>query len=52
MLKDAESGVAVAHLLRKHGVSKATSFKWCSKYGGTSVFDVKRLRNSRSRTRS
>jgi putative transposase len=44
MLKDAESGVPVADLLRKHGVSKATFFKWRSKYGGASVSDVKRLR--------
>ena len=34
----------VADLLRKHGVSKATFFKWRSKYGGASVSDVKRLR--------
>ena len=34
ILKDAESGVPVAELLRKHGVSKATFFKWRSKYGG------------------
>lgn len=44
MLKDAESGVPVADLLRKHGVSKATFFKWRSKYGRASVSDVKRLR--------
>ena len=44
MLKDAESGVPVADLLRKHGVSKATFFKWRSKYGGATVSDVKRLR--------
>ena len=44
ILKDAESGMPVADLLRKHGVSKATFFKWRSKYGGASVFDVKRLR--------
>ena len=43
-LKDAESGVPVADLLRKHGVSKATFFKWRSKYGGATVADVKRLR--------
>ena len=43
-LKDAESGVPVADLLRKHGVSKATFFKWRSKYGGASVSDVKRVR--------
>ena len=36
--------VPVADLLRKHGVSKATFFKWRSKYGGATVADVKRLR--------
>jgi putative transposase len=44
ILKDAESTVAVADLLRKYGVSKATFFKWRRKYGGASVADVKRLR--------
>jgi len=44
ILKDAESGVPVADLLRKVGVSKATFFKWRSKYGGGSVSDVKGLR--------
>jgi len=44
MLKDAESGIPVADLLREHGVSKATFFKWRSKYGGATVSDVKRLR--------
>jgi hypothetical protein len=37
ILKDAESGVPVAELLRKHGISKARFFKWRSKYGGTTV---------------
>ena len=44
ILKAAESGVAVADLIRKHGISKATFFKWRSKYGGATVNDVKRLR--------
>ena len=44
ILKDAESGGPVADLLRKHGISKATFFKWRSKYGGATVSDVKRLR--------
>jgi putative transposase len=44
ILKEAEAGVPVADLLRKYGVSKATFFKWRSKYGGASVSDVKRLR--------
>ena len=44
ILKDAEGGIPVPDLLRKHGVSKATFFKWRTKYGGASVADVKRLR--------
>jgi putative transposase len=44
MLKDAESGMPITDLVRKHGVSKATFFRWRSKYGGASVADVKRLR--------
>ena len=44
ILKEAEGGVAVADLLRKHGVSRGTFFKWRSKYGGATVADVKRLR--------
>ena len=44
VLKDAESGVPVADLTRKHGISKATFFKWRSKYGGATVSDVRRLR--------
>jgi putative transposase len=46
MLKDAESGVPVADLLRKHSVSKATFFKWRSKYGGASVADVEAVPRS------
>jgi hypothetical protein len=29
--------VPVAELLRKHGLSRGTYFKWKAKYGGTSV---------------
>ena len=44
ILKEADGGVPVADLLRKHGVSKTTFFKWRSKYGGASISDVRRLR--------
>ena len=44
MLREAESGVPVADLLRRHGVSKATFFKWRNKYAGASIPIVKRLR--------
>lgn len=44
LLQEAERGVPLADLLRKHGVSKSTFFKWRGRYGGASVSDVKRLR--------
>ena len=44
MPKEAESGVPVADLLRQHGISRTTFFKWRSQYAGASVADVKRLR--------
>lgn len=44
ILKEAEAGIPVPDLLRKHGISKATFFNWRNKYGGASVADVKRLR--------
>lgn len=44
ILQEAEGGVPVAELLRKHGISRPTFFKWRSKYGGATVSDVKRLR--------
>ena len=44
ILQEAETGVAVNDLLRTRGISRATFFKWRSKYGGASVSDVTRLR--------
>jgi putative transposase len=43
ILQEAEGGVPVADLLRKHGISRPTFFKWRSKYGAATVWDVKRL---------
>lgn len=44
ILKEAEAGVPVADLVRRHAVSKATFFEWRSKYAGATIADVKRLR--------
>ena len=46
ILREAEAGVPVADLLRKHGISRPTFFKWRSKYGGATVSDVKRSRHA------
>ncbi len=34
ILKEGESGVPVAELFRKYGMSSATYYAWRSKYGG------------------
>ena len=44
ILREGESGVAVAQLARKHGISAATYYHWKSKYAGTGVPELKRLR--------
>ena len=44
ILKEGEAGVPVADLLRRHGVSRATYFTWRSKYAGTSVAELRRMK--------
>lgn len=43
-LQEVESGVPIAEMIRKHGISRATFFIWKSKYGGATVAELKRLR--------
>ena len=44
VLKDAESGVPLKDLTRKHGISEQSYYRWKSKYGGMEVSDAKRLK--------
>lgn len=44
VLQEAEAGLPVAELLRKHGISRPTHFAWKAKYGGTSVPELRRLK--------
>ena len=44
VLKDAQAGVSVQDLCRKHRISDATFYKWRAKYAGLEVTDVKKLR--------
>ena len=44
ILKEGEAGVPVADLLRRHGISRATYFLWRSKYAGTTVAELKRIK--------
>lgn len=43
-LREAERGVAVKELCRRHGFSEASYYLWRSKYGGMDVSDAKRLK--------
>jgi putative transposase len=44
ILKEGEAGVPVADLLRRHGISRATYFLWRSKYAGTTVPELRRIK--------
>lgn len=43
-LKEAESGVPIKELCRRHGFSEASYYLWRSKFGGMDVSDAKRLK--------
>jgi len=44
ILNEAEAGIKVSDVCRKHGISNQTFYVWKSKYGGMSVSDIKRLK--------
>jgi len=44
ILKEADAGVPVSELCRKHGMSNATFYNWRSKYGGMDASAMKRLK--------
>ena len=44
VLKQLESGVAVAELSREHNISTATLYQWRAKYGGMDTSMIKRLK--------
>ena len=43
-LKEADRGIPVKELCRKHGFSDASFYLWRSKFGGMDVSDSKRLK--------
>lgn len=44
ILKEADAGLKVDEICRKHGVSSATYYKWKSKYGGMDASELKRVK--------
>lgn len=43
-LKEAEAGMPIKELCRRHGFSEASYCLWRSKFGGMEVSDAKRLK--------
>lgn len=43
-IKQSETGVGVAEVCRKMGISEATFYNWKKKYGGLGVSELRRLR--------
>lgn len=48
ILKEADAGIPVKDVCRKHGISDATYYNWKSKYGGMTVPDLKRMKEMES----
>ena len=43
-LREAESGLLLAELLRRHGFSEVSYYLWRSKFGGMNVSNARRLK--------
>jgi putative transposase len=44
ILKEAAAGTKVTELFWRHGISDATFYIWCNKYGGLELSELRRLR--------
>ena len=44
ILKESEAGAETKDLLRRHGISHDTFYRWKRKYGGLEVSDARRLK--------
>ena len=44
ILKEAEAGMKLAELVRKHGISEQTFYRWKSRYGGMTPSDATKLK--------
>jgi putative transposase len=43
-LKEADAGVPVGDVIRKHGISSANYYNWKAKYGGLDASELKQIK--------
>src|SRR6266571_4234052 len=48
ILQEHAAGAKTGELVRRHGISRETFYKWRRKYGGLKVDEAKRLRGPRA----
>jgi putative transposase len=48
IIREADAGVKVIGLCRKHGMSDASFYKWKARYGGLDVSQLRRLKDLES----
>jgi len=51
ILKEADEGMPIPDLLRKHGISQGTYYRWKSKYSGMEVNDLTKLKELEEQNR-
>ena len=44
ILKDFDLGKSVDEIIREHGISRATIYKWRQRYGGMEASELKRVK--------
>jgi putative transposase len=44
ILKEADAGLPVGEVIRNHGISSASYYKWKAKYGGLDASELKRIK--------
>jgi len=51
-LREADAGLPIKELCRKHGFSEPSYYAWKAKFGGMKVSDAQRLKGMRSINRA
>ena len=51
ILKQAEGGLPLPELIRQHGISEGTYYRWKSKYGGLELSEAKHLKHLEDQNR-